>query len=78
MRDRTTRRDDLDRLSKEYKYADRDGQRRIEKTAHKILNESKEIRSMRQELIKAHRRGDQDRIKEIHYDVDKYSKYRNG
>lgn len=78
MEDRTTRRADLDNLREEYRHADREGRERINRIAHKIANESKEVRSMRQELIKAHRRGDTKRIGEIHYEVDKKSKYRNG
>lgn len=78
MRDRTTRKADLENLAREYRSADRDNRRRIEKTAHKIQNESKEVRSMRQELIKAHRRGDKDEIKDIHYFVSKHmSRYSN-
>jgi hypothetical protein len=78
MRDRTTRRADLENLAREYKSSDRDGRRRIEKAAHRIINESKDIQSMRQELIKAHRRGDKEEIKDIHYYVSKHmSKYGN-
>jgi len=77
MQDRTTRRDDLDQLGREYKSADKDGRRRIKAAAYKITHESKEIRSMRQELVKAHRKGDKERIAEIHYYTDKQSKYRN-
>ena len=78
MEDRTNRRADLEALRREYRHADRDGRRRIEIAAHKIANESKEVQSMRQELIKAHRRNDKKKIAEIHYYVDRQSKYRNG
>jgi len=77
MRDRSTRRDDLAQLKKEYRYADKDSRRRIKKAAHDITNESRRIRSMRQELIKAHRKGDKKKISEIHYVVEKDSSYRN-
>jgi len=77
MKDRSTRQADLDSLKKDYRYADKDGRRRINGAAHKIVNESKAVRSMRQELIKAHRKGDTKRIAEIHYSVDRQSKYRN-
>jgi len=77
MKDRSTRQNDLETLRQEYRHADKDGRRRINSAAHKIVNESKEVKSMRQELIKAHRKGDRKRIEEIHYYVDKQSKYRN-
>ena len=77
MKDRSTRQADLGTLEKEYRSADKDGRRRINKAAHKITNESKAVRSMRQELIKVHRKGDTKRIAEIHYSVDRQSKYRN-
>ena len=77
MKDRTTRRDVLDQLGKEFKSADEDGRRRIKAAAYKITNESKEIRSMRQKLIKAHRKGDKQKIAEIHYYIEKKSRYHN-
>lgn len=45
-------------------------------TLAKIRNETSRVRSMRRELVKAHREGDQDRIKDIHEDVKNKKDYK--
>lgn len=79
MDDRTTRRADLETLARDYKNAGADDRRRIKQAAYKIQHESKAVRDMREALIKAHRRGDREEIKDIHYIVSKnMGKYGNG
>ena len=45
--------------------------------ADEIRKEAKPIRDMRESLIKAHRRGETDEVKDIHDIVSKKSKYRH-
>ena len=49
------------------------------KKAIALMNaETSEIRTMREALVEAHRRGDVERIKDIHWDVDHHpQKYKN-
>lgn len=73
---RDGRKYDLQQLNKEYKNANSDNRHRIDLTARKIVNESGKIRSMREELIKAHRQGNKDRIAGIHSYVEDHKEYR--
>lgn len=47
--------------------------KRLESAARDIRNEPRRVQAMREELVKAVRNGDQDRIKEIHSDRDSYT-----
>ena len=49
----------------------------ILKSIECIKQETGSIRSMRERLIKAHREGDHDEIKDIHEYVASHSKYQN-
>lgn len=73
-----TRSADLEELRRSYGAASNDERRRIEETAHKIKNESRETRAMREALLKAHRSGDREEIKDIHEYIRNKSQYRNG
>lgn len=66
---------DLETLRREYAGADLVGKRQIEKTAKKIMNESGAVRSMRERLIKEHRKGNVGNIKDIHEYVKSKAKY---
>jgi hypothetical protein len=44
---------------------------------NEIRKESKEVKDMRESLIKAHRSNDREEIKDIHEIVSKKAKYRN-
>jgi len=66
---------DLDILRREYAGADVFQKRQIEKTAKKIMNESGAVRSMRERLIKEHRKGNVGNIKDIHEYVKNRAKY---
>lgn len=46
-----------------------------QEAAYRIKNETSAVKSMREALINARRRGDIDEIKNIHEDVVKHSKY---
>jgi hypothetical protein len=50
----------------------------ILKSIDMIKQESGSIRSMRERLIRAHREGDKEEIKDIHDYVQSHSKYQNG
>lgn len=72
-----TREDDLNELRKDYDTnPDPKARRLAEEAAHKITSETKSIRDMREALVKAHRRGDKDEVKNIHWDVQHNPKYR--
>jgi len=60
-----TREPDLEQLRKAWQ-TDVEHREEIERTAHKIANEDKYIKDMREALVKAHREGDVDEIKDIH------------
>jgi len=47
----------------------------IKRTIQIIKNESGLVRSMREQLIKAHRDGNVENIKDIHYFINRKSKY---
>lgn len=62
-------------LDKETDSARRDS---IKRTINVIKNESGLIRSMREALIKAHRSGDQEEIKDIHEFIKGKAEYGSG
>lgn len=68
---------DLNQLRQDYKTASSEDRRRIELAAKKIQNESGKIKSMRESLIRAHRRGDKGAIAGIHSWVEDHREYRN-
>lgn len=49
--------------------------RNIDHTINKVANESGAVRSMREALIRAHRNGDVENIKDIHDSIRNKSKY---
>lgn len=71
------REQDLNQLRREYERASPDNKRRIEIAANKIRKESGKIRSMRESLIRAHRRGDKGEIAGIQSWVEDHREYRN-
>ena len=75
---RDGREQDLEQLRSEYKRVGPADRRRIESAAEKIRSESGKIRSMRESLIKAHRRGDKGEIAGIQSWVEDHKEYRNG
>ena len=69
---------DYQELMKEAKTNPDPGARKLAVEAmNDIKKESYEVRSMRESLIRAHRRGDADEVKDIHDIVAHKSKYRN-
>lgn len=58
-------------------YRERDPERRdnIRRSIHAVKNESGLVRSMREALIKAHRNGDREEIKDIHDFIKNKQKY---
>lgn len=77
-RSRDTRKHDLEELRLDFNSTRDPALRRsIAETAQKIQRESHEIRSMRESLVKAHRRGEKENIKDIHEIVKNNSKYQN-
>jgi fumarylacetoacetate (FAA) hydrolase family protein len=75
--DRTTRKHDLDMIAEAEHSNDPIIRANARESAQKIMKESSKIRSMRERLIKEHRRGNRDNIKDIHEYVQKHSEYRN-
>lgn len=72
------RQHDLDALRKAYSQtADAKQREHIRDIARKITNESARIKSMRVELVKAHKRGDTENIKDIHSYIKKKKEYSN-
>lgn len=61
-----TRKHDLEELRSAYNSASKEERIRIEETARKIRNEDAKIKSMREALIKEHRAGNTQNIKDIH------------
>jgi len=56
--------------------SDPERRRNINDTISKVANESGAVSSMREALIKAHREGNVDNIKDIHDYISNKSKYR--
>lgn len=50
----------------------------LKRTISLIKNESGSIRSMRESLVRAHRNGDMDEVKDIHEYIKNKSQYSNG
>ena len=73
-----TRQHDLEQLRREWK-TERDPniRKQIEEAGRKISKESGVIRDMREALIKEHRKGNVENIKDIHEIVKKKDKYQN-
>lgn len=74
--DRTTRREDLKMLGREYNGADKRGKKEIRNAAKKINSETSEVRSMRQSLLREHRAGNTDNVKDIHEYTKNKAKYK--
>lgn len=66
----------MDQLRREYQYASQKDRRQIEETARKIRNEDAKIKSMREALLKAHRNGNHQEIKDIHEYIKNKQEYR--
>lgn len=69
---------DMQELRKDYREATGEAKEIIERTARNISNESLRIKSMREALLKAHKRGDIAEIKDIHEYIRNKREYRNG
>lgn len=66
---------DLQELRRDFDHtSDPKAKRLIEEAGRKIQNESGWVRSARDALIAAHRRGDKDEIKNIHQDLQRYGR----
>ena len=71
-----TRQHDLEQLREEYKRETDPGLKKaIEEAGKKIQRESGAIKSMRERLIKEHRAGRMDNVKDIHEYIKNKSKY---
>jgi len=68
---------DLEVLRKDWKTASRRDRRLIDRAADKIRKEDGKIRSMREALIKEHRKRDKANIQDIHEYVAGKERYRN-
>lgn len=71
----TGRQHDLQELFKEYKTASPARKIVLSKIIHKLQHESKDVTSMRSSLIRAHRSGNIDEIKDIHDYTEGKHKY---
>jgi len=72
------RKADLSALNSQLKVASPENRKKIEKTMHNIVSETRLQRSMRKELIKASRNNDVKAMKEIREYVAEKKKYQNG
>jgi len=73
-----TRKHDLDQLRRDYKTEkDPSIRKTIRETAEKISKEGRLINSMRESLIREHRRGNMENVKDIHEYIKNKSKYRD-
>jgi hypothetical protein len=72
-----TRKYDLEELRRDYKTADSQKREMIDKAARKISRENDKIKSMRESLVKEHRRGNIENIKDIHEFIRTHSGYKN-
>lgn len=72
-----TRLADLQELTHRLKYAVGSERQSIERSIESICNESGAVRSMRESLIKAARRGDAAEVRDINEYVASHSKYRS-
>jgi hypothetical protein len=74
-----TRQYDLEHLRKSYQQTNDPLMRKvIENAGRKIRNETREVKAMREALIKEHRNGNNGNIKDIHDIVAHKRKYQNG
>lgn len=74
-----TREADLKQLRREYKETrDLNLKKAIRKAGGKIRRETRVIKSMRESLIKEHREGRMDNVKDIHEYIKNKEKYQNG
>lgn len=72
------RADDIRRLENHTKYnPDPQAREAAKQAIYAIKNESKHVRAMREDLVKAHRENDHHRIAEINHIVQEDKKYRN-
>jgi len=72
-----TRSNDLAELRKDYQTASPRDKRKIEAAGLKISNETRAVKSMRESLLREHRAGRTENIKDIHDIVQKDRKYRS-
>jgi fumarylacetoacetate (FAA) hydrolase family protein len=75
-KDTSTRKADLDVLDQALHSNDPKIREDARESLGKIRNESGKVRSMRERLIKEHRRGNIDNIKDIHDYINKHNGYR--
>lgn len=69
------RQEDLEDLMKQYEKASPERRKYLAKVIDKVKHESANVRNMRSALIKAHRSGNIDEIKDTHDFIEKKDKY---
>jgi len=73
-----TREHDLETLRRDYKESANEEQRRlINEAGQRIRKESGKIRSMREALIREHRKGNVENVKDIHHFIKNRPEYKN-
>lgn len=72
-----TRKDDLAQLRKDYPTANPRDKRKIEAAGRKIRNETGAVKSMRERLLREHRAGRTENVKDIHDFIQKNRKFRS-
>lgn len=75
---RDNRSDDLRRLENHTQHnPDPAARAEAEKAIYSIQHEDKHVKAMREDLVKAHRSGDVQRVKEIQIEVQENKKYQS-
>jgi hypothetical protein len=78
IKNKSTRSHDFKTLSQAANYSSDPVARKVAKrNLNKISNESLQIKSMRESLVKAHREGNTNEIKDIHEYISKKGAYQN-
>jgi hypothetical protein len=77
MTDFSTREADLEACRKASQSRDPQIRANAIDAARKIVNESRRVREMRRALVKEHRNGNQENVRDIHDYIQKHSGYTN-
>lgn len=77
-KDKSTRKHDLAELRKDARSPNKDIAQHAREAGSRIAKESRLIRDMRRSLIKAHRQGNAENIKDIHAYIEGKARYQNG
>jgi len=70
-----TRKHELEQLRRDYKTADPETRKKIDEAGQKIKRETGSVNSMRERLIKEHRAGRMENVKDIHDRIKGKKKY---